>query len=759
MGSIGVAAGMVSAMTKDQRIYQKTNFKKDLDSLFQTSYAYFQNTDKNGNPVRIGSFRYEDNERKLIRSKNEVSPFLINAFFAIEDKDFYKHNGIVPRSLIRASYQQLADSKVTTGGSTLTQQLVKNIILKDSRKDLDRKTKEIILALRLERMYNKDQILVYYMNSVFFGEGAHGRKMYGVQAAAQGLFNKNAKDLELAQAAYIAGMVQRPNDLNPFSENPKNLERGYKRMKLVLTKMLEQKRITKAEYNQAIHFDIKASLAKADQFDYAYQKFPYIMFALENASAEALMKADHLDIQKLSEQGKYRKTLAEYKKKAATGGYHFYTTIDENLYSSINNAATRNLDFHTRNYKGKKSTEQLGATVINNKTGAVLAFVPGTSEFSKNQKDHALDVQRQPGSAIKPLLVYGPALEEGVISPSSQIIDEPLRKSDGSGYYKNSSGNYRGPVDVTTALKHSYNIPAIKTFNALGHEKGFNYLRKLGLNPDKKDGEAAAIGGMTHGFTVEKMSAAFATFANQGYYNEPYIISKITDSNGKVVWEHETNPQKVFSEQTAYEMTNMLKQVVSSGTAAYINSRLPSGYSVAGKTGTTSDEKDLWFVGYTPEITLGVWGGYDYNFRMKSNQYFTKQAWANIFRAAVKNKPDLIPRKTAFKDPGGSLEKVCGFECGKVKAVIAKKQQEEMEKKKQEEAKKLAEQQKNKSLNQQPSNNTSVPEFHFPKIEFPTTDQQPNPNEEQSNGQNEQNEQPNDQNGEMNQEDQYQSDG
>ena len=707
VGSVGITAGAVSAIMKEEKQYTKEDFQKNLDNLFQTSYAYFLTEDKNGKPIRIGSFRYEGNERKLIRSKHEVNPKLIDAFIAIEDRDFFKHKGVVPRSLIRAAWQQATDAEVTTGGSTLTQQLVKNLVLKNSKKNLARKTKEIILALRMERMYNKDQILVYYMNSLFFGEGAHGHKMYGVQAAAKGLFNKEPKDLNLAQAAYIAGMVQRPNDLNPFSEDTKNFERGKKRMKMVLDKMLETKKITKAEYDEALKFDIKKSFAKPEQFQYAYKEHPYIMFALETEAAETLMELDNLDIEELSKQGKYRSTLQEYKTKVATGGYHFYTTIDKDLYEAINQAATKGLTFHTRTYKGIKSHEQLGAAIIENKTGAVLAFVPGTSPFEKNQKNHALDVTRQPGSSIKPLLVYAPALEEDIISPNSLIVDERIPKSDGSGYYRNAGGSYRGPVTATQALKFSYNIPAIKTFNSLGHEKGFNYLRRLGLPPHPHDGEAAAIGGATNGYTVVKMTAAFSTFGNGGKYNKPYMISKITDANGKVIWEHKTNSEQVFSPQTAYQITRMLKEVVNGGTASYIGSRI-KGYNLVGKTGTTSRDRDQWFIGYTPEITLGVWGGYDYNFRMSHNPNFTKRAWVNIFKAAAKQSPHYFPKNSSFQNPGGLDDDICGFDCDKVKSY-------------QEKQKKIEEQKRQKTIEKQKS---------LIRKPIPIKPNRPNPNPE-----------------------------
>lgn len=678
---LGAGAGIVSAVVKDEKIRSKQDFDKELNNLFQTSYAYFKNTDKNGKPVTIGALRF-DNDRGMIKKVSDVNPHLVNAFISVEDRDFYQHNGIVPRSIARAAWQQAINSEVSTGGSTLTQQLVKNIVLKNRDKDIERKAKEILLALRMERMYSKDEILLYYMNTVFFGKGANGRKLYGVQAAAKGLFNKTPKQLNLAQAAYIAGMVQRPNALNPLDEDPKNYKRGMKRLKLVLDEMLENKKITKAEHDEALRFDIKKSLAKPSDFDNGYEKYPFIMFAMEDEAAETLMEMDNLNIAELSKQGKYRSTLEEYKKKAVTGGYRFYTTLNEGLYNAINEAATKGLTFHNRTYKGKKTQEQLGATIIDNKTGAVLAFVSGTEPFKVNQKDHALQVLRQPGSAIKPLLVYGPAIEEGIISPTSQILDEPIMKSDGSGYYKNANGNYRGFVTVQEALKWSYNIPAIKTFNALGHNKGFEYLRQLQLPPSPKDGEAAAIGGATNGYTVEKITAAFATLANGGKYNKPYIISKVTDADGNVLFEREQKPVQVFSPQTAYQVTGMLKTVLS-GTASYINGLLPSGYRVAGKTGTTSDDKDLWFVGYTPEVTIGVWGGYDYNFRMSSNDKFTKKAWANIFRAATAQSPDLIPKGTDFSNPGGIGSAKCGFECDK-KRSYENKAKEEAKKKERE---------------------------------------------------------------------------
>jgi penicillin-binding protein 1B len=676
---IGVGAGIVSAMVKDEPIRTKEDFQKELDSLFQNSYAYFQTQDGQGQPLRIGAFRNGGDMRKLIRSKNDVSKYLVDAFISVEDRDFYKHKGVVPRSLLRASYQQLAKSEVSTGGSTITQQLVKNVILKDFDKDLERKAKEIILAIRLDAMYEKDEILTYYMNSVFFGNGANKQRLHGVQAAAKGLFNLDPKDLNLAQSAYIAGMVQRPNDYNPFG-GEKNLARGKKRMKLVLDKMLENDKITKEEYNKALSFDIKQSLAKPNKESNSYTNYSYIMYALEEEAAEILMKKDGLDIEKLSQEGKYLTTLNHYIEQVLTRGYHIYSTIDKPMYDAINAAASKGLTFHTRTYKGVKEQEQLGAVVLDNRTGSVLAFVPTSN--NKGKLNHALDAYRQPGSAIKPLIVYGPAMEEGIISPSTLILDEKYPKADGSGYYENAANKYYGPVTVTKALTHSFNIPAIKTFNKMGHDVGFAYLRKLNIPPHKNDTEAAAIGGQYRGYTVDKITAAFATFANEGKYNSPHLIAKITDANGNTIYEHQAEQKQVFSPQTSYQMIKMLRNVVTQGTGVYIGSRL-YGYDLAGKTGTTSDDKDLWFIGSTPNITIGAWGGYDHNFRMSHNDKFTKRAWVNIFKAAAAAAPEYFDKNARFQSPGGLRDNISCLDCGAINDYLSKQKKKEEEEQKQ----------------------------------------------------------------------------
>ena len=672
VATIGVGVGIVSAYTKTETIRTKKDYDRELEALSQTSYAFFR--EKNGKTKQIGVMINPD-DRQLVTDLKQVSPHLIDAFLAIEDQDFYEHNGVVPRSILRAAFQQMSGSDVTTGGSTLTQQLVKTHFLDYKDKSLKRKSVEIINAMRIEKYYDKPEIFMKYMNSVFFGTGAHGKNMYGVNAAARGLFNKNVKDLHLAQAAYIAGMVQRPNAYNPF-RGEEELQLGIKRMKLVLERMLEEKKINKQQYEEALKFDIKKSLAKPNMFVNGYEKYPFIITAVEREAVKILKEMDQKNPNAVKRSDEY------YTKKVRQGGLRFYTTIDEDMYNKVNQAA-KEIDFPTRTYKGGlKIKEQIGATIVDNKTGEILAFYAGN--FDENEKDHALDTVNQPGSSIKPLLVYGPALNEGIISPSSVIVDEPIRKAGSRSVYRNADGNYRGPVTATEALKKSLNIPAVKIFRQLGFEKGNQYLNQMNLPIHKKDKgvEALALGGFTYGYTVADMTGAFAMIANYGKFNKAHLIDRIVTADGKEIYNYkrDNQPKQIFSPQVAYQLIKMLRQVVTGGTATVIGSRT-YGYNVAGKTGTTTSQYDLWFVGFTPEISLGVWSGYDYNY--VGNQNLAKNAWVKIFKAAAESNPELIKKGSNFKDPGGSLPHKC-FECNKKSSYGPQKKKENKKKEKRE---------------------------------------------------------------------------
>jgi penicillin-binding protein 1B len=662
---LGAGSGIVSAYTKDEKIRTKKDYDESLNGWSETSYAYFRDA-TSGQPKLIGAM-HNEKDRVLVRKLSDVNENLLNALLSTEDRQFYSHNGIVPTSILRAALQQVTGSEVTTGGSTLTQQLVKNEILGDRHKSFERKALEIVNALRLEKYYSKEEIFVSYLNSVYFGKGANGKHMYGVMAAARGLFNKDAKDLTLAEAAYIGGMVQRPNAYNPFSTNDEkkqkqNIKLGQKRMKLVLDNMVINGKITAEERDKAAKYVITKSLSKPSDFKNAYATYPFVISAIENEAIKVLQTMD----QKYHPEEAKERSYKYYSDKVRVGGLKIYSSVDQALYDNMNKSV-ENLDFPRKKINGKMVREQIGAVMVENKSGAVLSFFAGT-DFDENQKDHAFDAQNQPGSAMKPLLAYGPAINEGVISSNSIIVDEPINKEYSSAVYRNSNGKYSGPVTATRALQYSYNIPAIKVFRATedklgGRQKVFDYIRAMGMPPHKNDGEALVLGGATYGYTVEQMTGAYAMIANSGKFNKPHLISKITDSQGNVIYDYakENATKEVLTPQTAYELTGMLKKVVQGGTAEGFIGRI-SGYNIAGKTGTTTSEYDLWFVGYTPEVSLGVWSGYDYN--KKGDHDLAKTAWVKLFKAAATTNPTLIPKGTDFQNPGGSSGEKC-FECNR----------------------------------------------------------------------------------------------
>lgn len=630
--------------------------QRRLDSWSQTSHASFRDGSS------IGAMR-SDADRKWVEME-KVSPHLVQALIATEDKDFPRHPGLSPRGLARALWDNVKHRSFSSGGSTITQQLVKNAILKNREKALERKLKEMWLAVQLERMLTKDQILSYYLNSLFFGKGADHRNLLGVQAAARGIFGVDASQLNLAQAAYLAGMIQRPNAFNPFE--PESLEAGQKRMHTVIRRMRENGMIDKAEAQAALSYDLSASLTRRGQSN-AYHRHPFVMAAVEERAAQALMKAEGLDAQELSRQGMYRSTLEQYRKRILTGGYRIVTTLDPRLHQAVNQAATnprlyaKPVNYTVQTDQGPKEVrnaqEEVGATLIDVENGAVLAFVGGR-DFEHGQTNRAFQSRRQPGSTIKPLLDYGPALEKGIADPATVFIDEPL-ESKGNGQskvYKNQSEQYKGPVTLREALRWSLNIPAIKALREVGVTEGFQTLKSMGFPIHAYDGEASAIGGFTRGFTVEEMTAGYAMLAADGVYHPPYLIERIEDADGHTVYQHPSQGRRIFSSQTAHWLTHLLQDVLKQGTGRIVGNHFPA-MDLAGKTGTTQRNQDVWFVGYTPRLALGVWVGYDWNHPLPDDKR-AKYVWREVFQAARSAKPEWFPPHARFPELPESWERV-----------------------------------------------------------------------------------------------------
>lgn len=647
----GVAFGYVSALVKDDPVRSKDEIMKQVEQNVVTGSAFF-----NDNTL-IGQLRTEE-DRSLV-TMEEIPQVIFDAVFAVEDKNFYEHNGIDYNGLFRAFYQKLTNKEVQTGGSTITQQLARRVFLSLDKED-SRKAKEILLSLRMERLMTKDQILLAYLIKIPYGNGNTGTNVYGIKAAAKGIFGiTDLKDVNLAQAAYLAGIPQLPSSYSAFTGtgqfNEEVFKRAVNRQQLVLKRMLQENKINEQQYQEALAFDLKSALAKPDK-NTAYQDYPYLMMEVERETAIQLLKQKYPDLDRNKDKDKYDEALKEMRKQVLQGGYQIYTTIDKTIYDSMQAIAKNDKNF---SQKDKRGLEQTAAVMMDSKTSAVLGMIEGRS-FEVNQINMATQDPRQPGSTLKPIAAFIPAMEKGLMQPAGVLDDSPIIMKNGNSLHipVNAGRGYQGLVTARKALNQSYNIPALRLYNdVIGIEEAWSYAKKMGISTIKDqdyNSRVGVIGGMWAGTTVKDMTNAYATMANKGNFNEAFMISKITDSQGNVVYEHETKPVSVFSEETAYLITDMLKTVLSNGTGTQIKSSF-SGYGkmdVVGKTGSTQDDTDAWFVGYTPSVTLGVWAGYEerkYTLQTKAARNRAMSIWSLVMNDTLKQKPDLFADKKFTK--------------------------------------------------------------------------------------------------------------
>jgi penicillin-binding protein len=659
--AIGVLTGLVMSYIEDEPVRSATEISDRISTDSLTGFAYYSSRDENGSNELIGPLR-ADEDRRLI-TYEEMPKYYVDAVIAIEDDTFRKHKGVSLSATARAFFQRAFNMPVQTGGSTITQQLAKNTFL-SSVKSNERKTREIFLALRIERIMEKEDIFAAYANKIYYGKAANLNNVYGIQAAAQGYFNREVGEINIAQAAYLAGIPNRPTEFSAFTNEGFN-EAGYlkakARQELVLSRMLKERYITKDEYNEAMAFDI------AESFDYSLAESkpivetPYLITEAELRAAEVMLKKDGIT----RATPDYNVLLGQMVFELQSGGYHIYTTIDKPLYDAMKDVVANpanfnkpiSYDFKQRDgsiLRIENAIEQVGATLIENKTGAILSFVGGR-DFSVSQVNHSnfrSTSKRQTGSAIKPILQYGPALELGLIQPATPIDDIPLNYDD-NWEPANWNLRYNGLITARQALNQSYNIPAVKVYDAVGWEQGYKYYSAMGLKASQtyfKDAELSAALGVVES-SPEEMAGAFSTFANGGIYLEPYMIEKIVNRHGEVVYQQVQTPTLVFSEQTAYLMTDMLRTVISNGTGGGVRNHVPSNVDIAGKTGTTNDNKDTWFVGYSPTVTLGVWVGYSYPTTLPDFGRIGPQTWGRLFAQVLKTDPILAPSDAKFKVP------------------------------------------------------------------------------------------------------------
>jgi penicillin-binding protein len=670
----GVGAGYFASLVKKEPVRSYSTMKKDIYDYTETSNLYF------ADDIYLGKLR-TDLDRDEVKL-DQVSDYLKNAVVATEDENFYQHHGIVPKSILRALYQEVTHSPIQTGGSTLTQQLIKNQIL-TSEVSFQRKASEILLALRLEKFFTKNQILEAYLNVSSFGRNSSGRNIAGVETAAEGIFGKKAKDLTLPEAAFIAGLLQSPSRYTPFTNEgtiKDDLEPGISRMHTVLKRMHDKKYITDQQYNEASAYDIKKDFTAPTSSP--MQNYPWLTTEIEKRSIEVLAgiiaQKDGIDEKKLNGDAQlHQQYLNMASHDLRQKGYEIHTTINKDIYDAMQKTKDQYPSYGANKPQvvkdpntGKNVTVsepvEVGAILIENKTGKIISFVGGR-DYNRQQLNHATNAVRQNGSTMKPLLVYAPAFELGKASPGTVLPDVALKLNPAdpnNPWPHNYDLKYSGLTSARYALTKSYNVPAVKLYTDIVSHSPAKYLEKMGFTSLVKDdytNPAAAIGSIKTGVTVEENTNAFTTFANGGKFIDAYLIDKIVDKNGKVIYQHQVKPVDVFSPQTAFLTLDMMRDVISKGTAAGINSRLKFKADWAGKTGTGVNYYDSWFVAENPNVTFGIWTGYDTPKPLENSggltySQKTNYLWVDLINSAYKVKPDLIAPKEQFQVPEGIVK-------------------------------------------------------------------------------------------------------
>lgn len=509
-------------------------------------------------------------------SINQIPDALIEAVVSVEDQRFYKHHGLNYLRMGRALMENAFKGKIASGGSTITQQLAKNVFLTQER-TYSRKFKELILAKKIERKYSKEEIMEQYLNQIYFGDGA-----WGVQRAAQTYFGKDVSELTVSESATLAGIIKAPSNLSPT----KNMEKSVKRRNLVLSLMLREQYVSQEEYDEAIgqKLELADSTVPHDEKNYPY----YIDRVVDEAVNTYQLTKDQV----------------------LSGGLHITTEINPVVQNALEDVYADERNFP------ESTPDQLlqsASVFVNPKTGGILALVGGRGEYTQGRFNNATNLIRQPGSALKPLAVYTPALENGY-RMSDLLVDEPI---DMDGYSpKNIDQHYRGEVTMYEALANSYNVPPVWLLNQMGVQEGVSAVERFGISLTKNDRTLGlALGGLDKGTSPLRMAQAFSAFANDGVMEEAHAIKEIKDSEGKVLGKWQGESVQVTDAEVAKQMTHMLQGAVEEGTGKKAQI---SGMDVAGKTGTTqlpfegvNGSKDHWFVGYTPDIAGAVWLGYD----------------------------------------------------------------------------------------------------------------------------------------------------
>ena len=562
-------------------------------------------------------------ESDLLRtsvSSEEISDNLKKAIVATEDEHFLEHNGVVPKAVIRAALGTFAGLGSSSGGSTLTQQLIKQQVVGDAP-TLARKATEIVDALALERSMSKDEILTTYLNVAPFGRNHKGQNIAGAQQAAEGIFGIDANKLSIPQAAFLAGLPQSPITYSPYEntgelKSDEDLELGLKRAKDVLYNMYRTGALTQEEYDQYKDYNLKQDFLPSGTVNVVSRDYLYFtaMSEATDRMYDYLVRQDNVSSQELKNESIQKAYHERAEQELSNGGYKITTTINKKIHAAMQNAVAN----YGHLVDDSTGQPEVGNVLMDNKTGAVLGFIGGRN-YQTNQNNHAFDTKRSPASTTKPLLAYGIAIDQGLMGSASILSNYPTKFSNGNPImYVNSPGT--GMMTLGEALNYSWNIPAYWTYRML-REKGVDvkgYMEKMGYEIPEYGIESLPMGGGIE-VTVAQHTNGYQTIANNGVYHQKHVISKIESPDGRVIYEFQDKPVQVYSKATATIMQSLLREVISSRITssfqtdlASINSSLARADWI-GKTGTTNEDENMWLMLSTPRLTLGGWLGHDDN--------------------------------------------------------------------------------------------------------------------------------------------------
>lgn len=637
------------------------NFLEPIREMYETAVAKVEVSNEDTFRAAQTSLVYDKDGELLVTLKGDKDSYYLKydeipapaklAMISIEDKKFPYHRGVDVRAVARAGVVFIKNGgKATQGGSTITQQLSRNVFL-SFEKTWKRKVEELFVSIELEKKYSKEEILEFYLNNINFSNG-----YYGIQAASKGYFRKDAEDLSLSQIVFLCAIPNNPTLYNPLKQKENTLARRDR----ILQNMLDDGYISQEQFNEAVNEKIKVYEKKKTK-----TTNDYVETYVYHCATEMLMQQEYnfefqyaFDTTEEREgyMEEYTKAYNECHERLYTGGYQIYTTIDFDIQKALQDSVNDKLSGFKKKDENNTYKVQGAATCIDNNTGYVVAIVGGRkkAQGEYHTLNRAYQSFRQPGSAIKPLLVYAPYLEQTGKTPDTMVDDSPL-----AGDGPSNSGGYLYDITLREAVEISSNVATYRLYKKLTPEKALSYLENLGFSKLSRNDYkylTTCLGGFYYGTNTVEMAAGYATLENDGEYRRPTCVSKIITKEGKVLERTDDDVRQVYKKNAARMMTDVLQSVVTSGTAK--NCALPN-MEVAAKTGTTNDETDGWLCGYTPYYTTAVWVGANEVEKiegLKGNTY-PAYIWKDFMQEIHKNLPNKSFKSYTQKEKSDSEEK------------------------------------------------------------------------------------------------------